>query len=205
MLKACFLLVWALFVLSAPAQAQSLTPAEVLQLVEKKVSGVNEYQKLLNDPDPARSMAAMEIMMGSGDPALMRMALEYGLYSPNRSVQRAALDAYFSTKPELNVYFDAGKSNSDWRFYKPITGGGGSILPDGTGFMLTDVGEYDSEKKCYLRTADGECRLRVTDDAVTVRFWNNWHVLRLNEKGELAGAGAFPDLISVSTLIPVVQ
>lgn len=189
----------------APLYAQTMTPAEILAQVEKKVSGNNEYQQLLNDPDPARSMAAMEIMMGSGDPALARMALEYGLYSPNRAVQRAALDAYFGTQPKLNVYFDAGKSNSDWRFRNPITGGGGSIMPDGTGYILTDVGAYDPAQKCYLKVSESSCRVRVTDDAVTILFWNNWHVLNLNDQGELTGAGSFPDIASVSTVIPVAQ
>lgn len=185
--------------------SQTMTPAEILQQVNKKVSGINEYQQLLNDPDPARSMAAMEIMMSSGDPVLARLALEYGIYSPNRAVQRAALDAYFGTQPKLNVYFDAGKSNSDWRFRDPITNGGGSILPDGTGYVLTDVGAFDPIQKCYLTVSAESCRVRVTDDAVAIRFWDNWHILNLNDQGELSGAGAFPNIPSVTTVIPVAQ
>ena len=32
-------------------------------------------------------MAAMEVMLESGDPKLQRMALDYGLFSPNKLVQ----------------------------------------------------------------------------------------------------------------------
>jgi len=193
----CFL------VTGSPLYAQSLSAADILKQVDEKVSGLNDYQALLNDPDPARSMAAMEIMINSGDTILERMALEYGIYSPNPSVQRAALDAYFASKPTLDVYFDAGSSNSDWRFYKPLTQAGGSILQDGTGYMPSGVGAFDPDQNCYLKAGQEQCRARVTDNGVSVHFWNNWYNLKLNDQGELSGAGAFPGINSVATVIPI--
>lgn len=198
-----FLVIFAFAASSASLQAQSMTAAEILAEVDKKVSGQNEYHALLNDPDPARSLAAMEIMMGSGDTALERLALEYGLYSPNPVVQRTAIDAYFASQPTLNVYFDAGNSNSDWRFYKTLTQGGGSILQDGTGFLTVDVGAYDNEQQCYMQKTGEKCRARVTDAGVSFLFWDNWFITKLNDQGELVGAGAFPDIISVAAVIPI--
>jgi hypothetical protein len=190
---------------SLSVQAQTMTPAEISAIIDQKVSSQNEYQALLNDPDPARSLAAMEIMMGSGDTELERLALEYGLYSPNPVVQRTAIDAFFATQPILNVYYDAGKSNSDWRFYKTLTEAGGSILQDGTGFSTADVGVYDETKKCYMRQSGEKCRARVSDTGVSFLFWNNWFNTTLNDQGELVGAGAFPDIISVAAVIPITQ
>lgn len=44
-------------------------------MVDQQMSNLNPYQELLNNPDPARSLAAMKVMLESGDEALVRMAL----------------------------------------------------------------------------------------------------------------------------------
>ena len=88
--------------LATIATAQTLTPEEISALVDKRMKELNPYQNLLNDPDPDRSLAAMQIMMESGDPDLTRMALEFGLLSPNPSVKRIAFEAWLSTGPSCH-------------------------------------------------------------------------------------------------------
>ncbi|MGH1446998.1 MAG: hypothetical protein ACRBBO_13240 [Cognatishimia sp.] len=182
-----------LVLLSAlPASAQSLSAADILAQVDQKVSGLNEYQQLLNDPDPARSMAAMEIMLGSGDAALERMALDYGLYSPNPVVRRAALDAFFSTQPTLGIYLTQTEGDENRYWAKKAEEGRGSVLEDGRIFFSIQVGKFDDAQNCYSRIENTECRVRVSDTDVGITIWGQWHALKLNDQGELVGSGSFP-------------
>lgn len=177
---------------TSPASSQSLTAADVLALVDQKVAGANEYQRLLNDPDPSRSMAAMEIMLGSGDATLERMALDYGLYSPNPVVRRTALDAFFSTQPTLGIYLTQaeGEKNRKWDYH--ATQGKGSVLEDGRIFYSTQIGKFKEDQNCYTRFENDDCRVRVSDTELGITIWGNWHSLTLNDQGQLVGSGAFP-------------
>jgi hypothetical protein len=176
-----------------PASSQSLSAADVLAQVDQKVAAANEYQQLLDDPDPARSMAAMEIMLGSGDVTLERMALDYGLYSPNPVVRRTVLDAFFLTQPTFGIYLTQaeGEDNANWDLY--ATKGKGSVLEDGRIFYSIQTGKYNEDKNCYTVFENDDCRVRVSDTEVGVTIWGNWHSLTLNDQGQLIGSGAFPD------------
>lgn len=192
---------------TSPALAQSMSAADILAQVEQKVGGVNEYQALLNDPDPTRSMAAMEIMLNSGDVALERMALDYGLYSPNQVVQRTALEAFFNTGPVLPIYFEQHKDdeNGHWAVY--ASNESGSVLEDGRVYLSKKVGDFDAGKGCYLylnSDLELDCFIRMSDQNVSVLFWSQWHNLALNDQGELVGSGAYPgSSMPVTTTIPI--
>lgn len=188
-----------------PSSAQTLSVDEILAQVEKKVSSQNGYQKLLNDPDPQRSMAAMEVMLGSGDVGIQRMALDFGLYSPNPVVQRTALDAFFASQPVINIQLTQanGDNNGDWGAF--TQNAGGSVLNDGRAFIPLKIGEFDPSAACYVnhRRTD-ECLVRISDHGTAVALWGKWHSVQLNDQGQLVGSGAFPNSNKpVQTMIQV--
>jgi len=168
------------------SHSQTLSAADLKAQVDAAMGGLNEYQVLLNDPDPARSMKAMQIMMASGEPELVRMAREFGLFSPNVQVQRAALEAFFNSSPvlELNIK-SAGLDITN--FGSTIRGSGGTVFDDGSAFLSLKVGDFDKEQACYLNVGYGSCLIRFTETALSINTWGGWSPISLNERGNLEG------------------
>ncbi|MEM9013358.1 MAG: hypothetical protein AAGE18_19225 [Pseudomonadota bacterium] len=177
--------------LTGPAMAQSLTVEDLRRQVDERVSERDSFQSLLSDPDPARSIAAMQIMMSSGDPDLMRMAREYGLYADAPQVRRAALDAYFSSGPVLEIWYDAsgledsqrGKLESEANYYS------GSLAEGQRVFYSFKVGDYSEENSCWMLHNDSynRCLVRLSEDSVSVRLFDVWASLALDEAATLTG------------------
>ncbi len=156
-----------LLTLGTSVSAQTPSPAEIAAMVDERVSALNPYAELLNDPDPERSLAALQIMLESGDTALTRMALEFGLLSPNPVVRRSAVEAYLKSGPMLSLTFDGG-DDPDANFTSTIRGSySGSTEPDNTGYWKIKVGEFSAEQGCYMHAnARNGCFVTVNSDGV---------------------------------------
>jgi hypothetical protein len=179
-------------VLAGPASAQSLSVDDLRAQIDQKVGAQNEFQALLSDPDPARAMAAMEIMMGSGDAALMRMAVETGIFSSNPAVRATALKAFLGAKPSVTAFLTLGDaydtSQRNW-VNGQVARLGGSVTPEDVAFFSLRVGEFDAEQDCYMNADPRQgCLFRVTDQVVSFRIFDVWNGLTLDEGGELVGA-----------------
>ncbi|MFN4153901.1 MAG: hypothetical protein ACK4HF_04555 [Paracoccaceae bacterium] len=191
---------------AALANAQTLSAADILARVEQKVGGVNEYQALLNDPDPNRSMAAMEVMLDSGDSKLVRMALDYGIYSPNPVVQRMALEGFFASAPNLSLHFSGTEAAKESWYTNNISNYlKGSVDAAGDGFASIQAGKYDPEKKCYARADDEtDCFVSLSDAGVSIVILKKQGSLKLNDNAELIGTITLPGVNNAVTLrIPV--
>ena len=178
------------------AQAQSLSAQDILAQVDKKVASGNEYQALLADPDPARALAAMQIMLASGDADLVRIALNAGLYSPNPTVQRTAFEAFIQTAPVLNIYIDGKSAGDADRFRGWIEYYSGTVNDKSVGFISQKVSDYDKYGSCYTYSGSSSCMFRISDDGISLNMWDTWNILRLNDQGELEG------LVKVSDVKP---
>lgn len=168
------------------AGAQSLTAEQIQDMVDQKLGGQNEYQALLSDPDGQRSRAAMGIMMASGDPELVRMALDFGLTSTDRVVRRMALEGFFSGAPALHVTFD-GSGVENLEGYKgDLRQLQGSVADDLTGFALLKLGEWSPENACWFWSDNRTCGVRLTDAGSSIFFQGYWYPMAL-EDGVLRG------------------
>lgn len=189
----------------AALSAQSLSVEDILAQVDKKVGAVSEYRDLLADPDPDRSQAAMQIMLGSGDLELQRMALDYGLYSPNPVVQRTALQAFFDSQPVLNMTFDPAGSKAPADFKYTLETSGGSVDAAGKGHVSYKVGEYDKDRSCWPYAGYNKCLVRLNDASVALLLWDKWWAARLTDGGELEASGPVPRVkdAAVRMTVPV--
>lgn len=185
---------------AAPAFAQSLTPEQLKALVDERVNQQNPFEELLNDPDPARSLAAMEIMLESGDRDLVRMALEFGMLSTNPTVKRTAVEAYFSTKPVLSLRFD-GSVTENRNLQGTLQRLNGTYTPEKIGYVRMQVGEYNADNRCYMLQSGNACFLTVNADGVILQNegWISGRVV-IGDAGELAGSAL---LYNVSDPIPL--
>jgi hypothetical protein len=195
-------------VLATQAAAQSLSIDDLRAQIDQKVGAQNEFQALLSDPDPARAMAAMEIMMASGDAALMRMAVETGIFSSNPAVRATALKAFLGAKPTVTAFLTLGDaydtSQRNW-VNGQIARMNGSVTPEDVAFFSLRVGDYDAEQDCYMNGDPRQgCLFRVTDQVVSLRIFDVWNGLALDEAGELVGAVTpYANYPSAAARIPV--
>ena len=159
---------------TATAQEPTLSIEELNAQIDARVSNLNPYRALLNDPDPARSIAAMEIMLGSGDAALERMATEFGVLSSEPQVRRIAVEKLLSLKPVLVVKLD-GSVTEDRSFAQIITSSlDGAVSPDGIGAVKVPLGEFDVGKGCYVWLNDNKyCAVSVSGDGIFVEYRNS--------------------------------
>lgn len=170
------------------AQAQSLSVEELRAKIDARVAAMNPYQELLADPDPARSMAAIEIMLESQDPVLMRMAIEFGLLSNAGAVRRVALEAYLKQGPTLTMELDGSvtKSESFTRILRDSWKG--SQDAEGRMFTSWKVGEFDSGKGCFLFAGYGQCFVRLSADSVSIEGSGLAARLSNDGSGQLTGS-----------------
>ena len=172
------------------AGAQSLTPEELRAQIDQRVQTLNPYAELLNDPDPARSLAAMQIMMESGDPELERMAREFGLLSPNPQVQRAALEAFLATGPVFSVRFD-GSSTRDDQFTNQLRNAfEATVGPDKIAYWKAMVGEFSPGDGCYVYQNTNECFIAVNADGIFLSGRRYRGRARIDESGNINGSAS---------------
>lgn len=184
--------------LCGPAFSQSLSPEDIKNLIDEKANNLNPYEELLNDPDPLRSLSAMQIMLESGDPDLTRMALEYGLLSNNANVRQQAFESFLKTGPLLAIRFD-GTKLKDKSFPRIITSYFEGTYSDGVGYARIAVGEYDSESKCFREEDQNRCFFTINSDGIFVRPNYLNARAQLTDTGRLEGAG---EMYGVDELVP---
>ncbi|QUJ76968.1 hypothetical protein KDD17_02645 [Sulfitobacter albidus] len=153
-----------------PVSAQTLTVEELRAQIDARVEQMNPYAELLNDPDPERSMAAMQIMLESGDDVLKDMALEFGLLSPNPSVRRTAFEAYLATGPNLTVQVDGSAISNASLYTSRIEDLGGTVGADNAGFFRLPTGAFDAEKSCYTSKSEDNCLIVSNGDGVFLSY-----------------------------------
>ncbi len=193
--------------LSGPVLAQSLSVEEILAKVDQNLRDLSGYQQLLADPDPARSSAAMRVMLESGDPELQKIALDYGLYSPNPAVKRKALEGFFATEPRVEVFVSGGDVAGGPRqdFVGAVSEYGGSVTQKNEGYFTWKLGKVDPGQKCVLDSESMACVLRITDSGVSVQLWGSWLLLQPDDEGNLTETIPMPGTNSAVIRIPIRQ
>jgi hypothetical protein len=127
------------------------------------------FRDMLNDPDPARSLAAVQLMLDSGQRQLMDIAIDFGLQSAVPEVRRAAVMGLLALRPVLQVRLSVPEDAVE-AFETPFRRAtGGSVLPDGLALFPVNVGPFDPERNCYVETGTTRCAVEVGPTGLTVR------------------------------------
>lgn len=166
----------ALFLVPGVVLAE-VTAADLKAQIEARKSNLSGFQALLDDPDPANSLAAVELMLASGEPAVERMALKFGLTSPDPAIRATALKHYLLTKPAIAVDFDAAAVTEEQmpNLLNALKSLGGSIGPDKKGSFSFQAGEYSDKLGCFtLPDSERACTLRVSDNSLSLLFLGSY-------------------------------
>ncbi|WP_324754075.1 hypothetical protein [Roseovarius sp. Pro17] len=171
--------------------AQSISLEDLTAQIDARTTEQNGFQALLTDPDPARAAAAMEIMMGSGDPVLQRMAMEEGIFSTNPSSRADALKAFFNSGPTLSVFVsltDALDERQQTWAKSQLSNLGGSVDENNIAYLSLRIGAFDAAQDCYVNAEQPKlCLLRINDQVVSLLLLRFWNPMTLNDAGELEG------------------
>ncbi|MCL4674511.1 MAG: hypothetical protein KJZ59_00380 [Pararhodobacter sp.] len=169
--------------------AQTQTVEQLRQQIDARVNALNPYQELLADPDPDRSLAAMEIMLASGDPVLMNMALEFGFLSNNPKVREMALTGFLTTGPSLTLEFDLSVTESEYVRRILLGVWQGAAGDNQRVYATWRVGPYNPATMCYeFHGYEGQCFLRITAAGVAVSGSDLSGQLTNDGSGQLVGS-----------------
>lgn len=196
-LSAAFL---ALALTTTVAFPQALSLEELAAKVDERSQTLGGYEDFLMDPDPKRAMAALQVMLESGDDTLVQMALSHGLTSPDFAIRQTALKAYFAGKPNLAISVTAAGLAEDEKtlsamdsMFRALNGSWGA---NGTGSLSLKVGEWSEELGCNVRGDAAEiCATRTSATSVSIYISSSnqsvpsqWVQMTPNDKGYLEGS-----------------
>lgn len=182
--------------LAGQAALGQTTPDELRQQIDARSTNLDGFQQLLNDPDPRRSLAAVEGMLASGDPNLERMALEFGLTNPDPMIRATALRFHLEKLPSIAVDFDASALSEDdvGELNKILSNLGGSIGPDRLGSFSIQPGDYKDDIGCFPHASNSRiCAMRIGTGSLSLHFGGSlqvagrWANLHADESGMLRG------------------
>jgi hypothetical protein len=178
-----------MYVLTVGAHAQ-ISLDDIEASIGGRIGELERVEQLLSHPEPNRRIAAMELLLKSGDPAFVRKAREFGLFSDDHQLRQAAVRAIFDAGGAFRIETEAPRDGSTslgdvMRMY------GGAVDNEGRGsipFILS--GDFDSKKVCWLRTTtrDDQCALRPTGESIHLADWNyTTGEFKLDDEGNLSG------------------
>jgi hypothetical protein len=172
--------------LAGPAAAQS-TAADILAALEAPTDELAQLTAILEGPDEEKALVAMRLMLGSGDPAMERLALRAGLSSTSGVMRGVSMDAFMESGPTL-VAFAVGQEDNAEGFQRWIQTIG-SLSSATEGSFPIEVGPYIEDENCYgSGDQPAQCYRRLGGTELSFYQGDAWGTARLNESGELVGS-----------------
>jgi hypothetical protein len=207
----CFFLGAVISLLASVASGQALSVEDLEAQIDAELSKGNEYVELLNDPDPARALKAMELMLDSGDEVLVNVALGYGIYSPDQNVRNLAIKSFLETSPRLEIQFDGKKA--DRADLEIVMNNRYGLSPNEDGYAVTtlDIEGYNSDANCYFiknHIANSKCLMKIVGEVVQYRSTDGrWYEMQFLDAGALTAAtiqkGSANTDVAVTVTIPL--
>lgn len=165
--------------------------AEIQAAVAATSSELDQVDAMLADVDPNRRLAALQLLIASGNPVYMKRAKEVGLLSSDPEMQRVALAATFDQGGPFRLELDlsnAGEAEGVLR--DRIADYNGNV--DETrklGQVTFSTGPYDPAMKCWPFPGDDNCAIIPSGAAYSLNGWRyGAGSLQLQPDGTLLGS-----------------
>lgn len=163
---------------------------ELDQAVSSRDKELEQFSDRLNDPDPEKSLAAMKLLIEKGDADQRRMAIRFGLYSPDLAMRTTVLHAIFNSLPTIVVNMKPVNKEQGTYFHREIKRLGGSYIEDGSVSLTFKIAGYNEEEGCWTVKSGVyfPCLLRMSGDTVSANIGDSWSQYTLNTEGVLVGS-----------------
>ncbi|SEN80960.1 hypothetical protein SAMN04488077_1329 [Roseovarius tolerans] len=181
--------------LALPAFAQ-VSLDEIDAAADAMDTEMEEFRKRLNDPDPDRALAVLQLLISKGDADQRRMAVRHGLQSTDRAIRATTLRAIFDAEPTLRVVVDPIDEEPTVHFANEVNRLGGVIDAEGAGSITFKVNGYKEEEACWTYSRYESCLLRMRGEAVSLWLGDSWGSYELNGSGQLEGEQAVKQNLS---------
>lgn len=165
--------------------------------IEATVGGLSDEMArvdvLLAEPDQNKRLAAMEMLIKSGNPLYAQRARETGLFSSDKEMQRVALKAIFDAGGPFRIEVPVqGLNEDETRVRRWVLDNQGSLFDGDTkGQFLIYTSAYDEAEKCWKFKGKSYCAFVQSGDHYVLRDWGNFEgTVRLSTNGLLVGEGA---------------
>ncbi|MBH0239519.1 hypothetical protein [Methylobrevis albus] len=179
-----------LMTLVVPAAAQQ-TLDEIKKQLSSQKSELDEVDALLAQEDKNLRIAAMELLLKSGNPSFVQRAKETGLFSSDPELQRAAVAAIFEAGGPFRLVADLTTAPEEktkakaWLSYVR----GALTVDEKVGTYVFQTGPYDKSKQCWPFKEGRNCAFTLAGAAISLAEWRGvTGELTLSSDGVLAGA-----------------
>lgn len=179
----------------AHAESHLLDADALAALVDQRLSELSPYEALLNDPDPSRSMVAMQLMLDSGDINLVRTATAFGFQAADPALRRMAAKAVLDSGVPLTIAVSGVPEDAQANFASRARSYlGAAVSPEGVAFVTVQFGGYDAEQGCYRTPNNDACLVSLNADGIYIR--NNTFSARLGfgDGAKLTGAATISNV-----------
>lgn len=193
----------------APLLAQT-SLADIMSQLDARTSELEQVDALLADADANRRLAAMELLIKSGNPAFIQRATEVGIFSSDEELKRAALRAVFDGGGPFRILINyAGSSENQEGIKNWISGQNGSWDDTTkTATLLFGTRAFNEQKQCWEFADDSRCAFKMVGPTISIDGWYYSNgTFALNESGQLIGSFrvAHAKYTPVPAIIPIVE
>ena len=188
-------------IVACPTLAQ-VSLDELDEAADKKDAAMSEFRKRLNDPDPDRALAVLELLITGGDAMQRRLAIRHGLSSTDRAIRATTLRAIFDSKPTFRAVFVPAAEKPTVYYYRTVQDSGGVIDSKGSGSVNFRVTGYNEDSACWTHGRSNTCLVRVLGgDSVSIWFGKSWgnYVLE-GGTGKLIGEQSIANNLTTATI-----
>ncbi len=181
-----------------PVQAQ-FSLDEIEANVGSLSDEMTRVDALLSDPDPNKRLAAMDMLIKSGNLDYAARAKEVGLFSSDKQMQRRALNAIFDNGGPFRVdaLLNVVADDKTWARSFIKTYDGSFRDNDSIGSVIIYLGEFDKTAGCWPARGQSYCSITPTGDQYVIRIGGMLQldgILSLGADGVLSGSGIFREM-----------
>ena len=177
-----------LVALTSPAMAQ-VSLEEMDAAMQSRDAELAAFQERLNDPDPERALAALNLLITKGDVDQRRLAIRHGLYSTDTAIRATTLRAIFDSSPTLVMKMSPVPDEPSVYYFRNVAQANGTLSEDNASEVLRKVNGYDEKEHCWTIAVGvrSTCYIRMRGEVVSLFFGDRWGQYSLNATGQLEG------------------
>lgn len=202
-------LVAASFVLCGGIRAETKLD-DIVAAVNAGQSELDKVDALLADTNRNKRIAAMTLLLKSGNPTFVARAKEIGLTSADTEMQAAALAAIFDAGGPFKLVFDLSQTEDDKDGVKDWVGGEGSWDEvSQRALFVFKTKPFDPKKKCWMPShTDSYCAFTIVGRTISFGPWSyGVGSFELSAEGKLVGTFRHSngDYVPVTAEIPLME
>lgn len=172
---------------SGQANAQSSLD-DIEKKLGEKTSELDRVDALLASENRNKRIAAMELLIQSGNPVFVSRAKEVGLFSSDPEMRSKALQAVFEAGGPFRLVIELNGDLEENRMGRWLSQRGSWDDDAKYGSYTFNVDPFDKKVNCWRFKGYNSCAIYLTGDTVSLQDWSSASgSLTLGREGKLEG------------------